>query len=352
MVRLYKKEVPMPRRMRTIMKRVEENVARFAKTNEDIAGKTNLLALNATIEAARAGESGKGFSVVAAEVKNLANQAARNSKEFREVMMAQIGEGLNITNSLIKDLEGTRLIDMAQTLVQLIVRNLYERTADVRWWATDDAFCRALQTPNQETLDYAVKRLGLINRFYSVYLNLVLADTTGRVVATSKPEVFPSCASGNVASERWFRQAMSTLSGNDYVVDDVRNCSLHNHAPVAVYGTAVRENAELNGRIVGVLGVYFDWGEQSRCIVQDEPIFSEEEWSRTRVLLLDNNNRIIAASDNVGLLQSFPLIDGGETRNSYYDQTGNVIAFAKTIGYQEYDGLGWYGVIVQKPAGQ
>jgi hypothetical protein len=118
---------------------------------------------------------------------------------------------------------------------------------------------------------------------------------------------------------------------------------------VAVYAAAVRENGDLNGTVNGVLGVYFDWGEQSRCIVQDEPIFTPEEWSRTRVLLLDNGNRVIAASDNAGLLQPFPLITGGETRNSYYDQTGNVIAFARTIGYQEYDGLGWYGVIVQKP---
>ena len=339
----------MPRKIQKLMRYIQDDIQKFSKTNEAIAGQTNLLALNATIEAARAGEMGKGFSVVAQEVKNLASQAKTNSVEFKNVVLNRISKGLDLTTDLVASVEGTRLIDMSMTLVQIIVRNLFERTADVRWWATDDAFYKCLEDPNAERIAYAVKRLGVINRFYTIYMNLVLADIKGNVIAVANPEKFRSSMGASVATEKWFREALRTNSGDDYIVDDIHNSAIHDNYPTAVYSTAVRRGGELGGEVLGVLGVYFDWGPQSKSIVRSEPTLSDEEWKRTRVMLIDNNLRVIASSDDQGIYSKFDLRTDGKQRGSYFDANGNLVAFAKTIGYEQYDGLGWYGCIMQTP---
>jgi methyl-accepting chemotaxis protein len=63
--------------------RASAEIETLIKSITKIAGQTNLLSLNATIEAARAGEAGHGFSVVAKEVKELANETARAAEDVR-----------------------------------------------------------------------------------------------------------------------------------------------------------------------------------------------------------------------------------------------------------------------------
>ncbi|HEY0526782.1 MAG TPA: methyl-accepting chemotaxis protein [Stellaceae bacterium] len=157
-----------------------------------ITRETRILALNALIEAARAGDAGRGFAVVASEVKAVSARITDIAANLSTELAGSIVELTDLGERMIRQVRGQRLVDLALNMIEIIDRNLYERSCDVRWWATDAAVVDALDSVGQGDPDaarrHAMERLGVILRSYTVYLDLWVIDTEGRVVANGRPD--------------------------------------------------------------------------------------------------------------------------------------------------------------------
>lgn len=331
--------------------RIRGSIKEIAEINVQ----ARLLSFNAQIEASRAGEAGRAFGIVGQEIVRFSDRTQQAAQKLEQESQPVVLELAEISRHLATSVRGTRLCDLALTNIDLIDRNLYERSCDCRWWATDGAMVAALDQPSEATANYASQRLGVILKAYTVYYDIVLADRTGTIVANGRPSDFASVGTKH-GDAPWFKSAVATASGDDFGFQSVHPSSLVNGRRVLVYSCRVCEGGDAKARPLGVLGVVFNWDGLAQKIMHETPIDPDRK-AATRVCIADKEGNVLADSQDRILVEKLEFPERGtlfETAKSCLPvKIGGVphlAAHAKSPGFETYR-TGWHSIILERQTG-
>jgi methyl-accepting chemotaxis protein len=134
-------------------------IGKILNVIEDVAEQTNLLALNAAILAAQAGEYGKGFSVVAAEIRELSERTASSTREIGTLVRSVQDE---VQNALRSMTSGTKLVEQGVSLSHeagKALNNILDSAAKASGMGKEIAAATREQAQGSETVTRSVERL-------------------------------------------------------------------------------------------------------------------------------------------------------------------------------------------------
>lgn len=255
-------------------------------------------------------------------------------------------------------------LDTAYNLINLMDRNLLERTCDVRWWALETSFSQCLEQLEhdgaelEQAVDLACMRLEDIRRSYTLYRDLVLVSADGEVLASSNPQRRAAVLGLKVSDERWFRAAMRLSDGTRYHAEDLAPSALEPDTLSLIYSAAVRRDSSVNGQALGVLGILFDFQNEARQVIdaalpQDADERPPEGWhslitNRERVVIASSDEDLFPLGSRLYLPRSHRELGKGQRACSVSNIGGreSVVYSAATDGYLDYDGLGWVAHLV------
>jgi methyl-accepting chemotaxis protein len=166
------------------MKASAESTARVAQTIDEIAVRTNLLALNAQIEAAHAGAAGRGFSVVAQEVKVLAMRSAEGARSTSTLVQASVKEaegGMLVRDEVLESISEIerQVATLSDMLAQMLAGSLQQDRAAMgmadAMLVVADASTATLRS-SQSSADAATALSGEVNTLQTLLSGIQLGD--------------------------------------------------------------------------------------------------------------------------------------------------------------------------------
>lgn len=293
----------MPRRIRSLLKALSHQVTDHAKQAETIAGRTNLLALNATIEAARAGDAGRGFSVVAQEVKSLAGLARASAASFRDEVLKDLQHGTAIADELARNIEGGRLVELAQSIADALSRTIYDRSIDVRMLATDYSVIEALlvDSASPHAQFRAMKRLKSLLCSSPYFLNAFLVNARGDVVVCAHENA--AVKNENFSAYEQFQRAISAPAFIEWMTDEVWDNPWSDHRKVLIYVAPVRDE----NSTVGVCYLEFDFEGQANSVMS----VLNKTAADSVVSIVDLQDRVVATTGEYAFQVRHPHASAG-----------------------------------------
>lgn len=271
------------------------------------------------------------LSARAASGDDLAQARRDFSALSDELLQGLVSEALQ---HRIDDL-GTR----AQVCIDVLVRNLFERTADIGFFATDVGVAGYLARPEPALRPRIEQRLRAYASKYTVYRDIVLFDAEGRLCASLCEA---ACPDTDGAAQDLLREAMR--SGAPYVERFAPQGFGGRPGPALVYARRV----EADGRLLGVLCLVFDLADEMPTVFESLRGTNANEGEDDGVLLalVDGEGRVLGASDALQLPAGWRLPRAGAAgaRVVHHLSRRYLAVVRDTHGFQGYAGPGWRGV--------